>query len=139
MSPQTCTVVYKTIGYQLGSGTLYAEIILSVRTWVIWNRNPRVAFGLAFGLVICWIPIFYFLAQSLNSLNCVWYLPTHVRRSLTAADVSYDTPGAWHTWLLFDQTKTDSVPGLRADIRVRNSWDFFNWLTIGSILNLRRQ
>lgn len=68
MSPNECDLIYKTIGYQLGTGTLIAESILAVRTWVIWNRNPYIAITLVSGLVIFWTPVFYFLAQSLNSL-----------------------------------------------------------------------
>jgi uncharacterized membrane protein YczE len=54
----------------LGVGTLIAESILAVRTWVIWQRNPRVGAILLVALVGFWIPIFYFLSLSLNSLVC---------------------------------------------------------------------
>lgn len=58
------------IGYLLGVGTLIAESILVMRTWVIWNRSRYIGSALIIGLILCWIPIFYFLAQSLNSLVC---------------------------------------------------------------------
>ena len=70
MSPGQCDVVFKTIGYQLGTGTLIAESILAVRTWVIWHRNIYVAVGLGLGVLLTWTPVFYFLAQALNSLVC---------------------------------------------------------------------
>ncbi|KAJ3491392.1 hypothetical protein NLI96_g738 [Meripilus lineatus] len=68
MSPQTCDNVYKAIGYQLGAGTLVAESILAMRTWVIWHRNPYIGAIVLTGLVVFWVPVFYFLAQALNSL-----------------------------------------------------------------------
>ncbi|KAI0080221.1 hypothetical protein K474DRAFT_1769667 [Panus rudis PR-1116 ss-1] len=68
MGPGTCDAVYKTIGFQLGTGTLIAETILAMRTWVIWHRNKYVGLALASGLVLFWTPVFYFLAQALNSL-----------------------------------------------------------------------
>lgn len=92
MSPQTCDNVYKAIGmsfkaiivnlphidtrcdrligYQLGAGTLVAESILAMRTWVIWHRNPYIGAIVLTGLVVFWVPVFYFLAQALNSLVC---------------------------------------------------------------------
>ncbi|TCD65030.1 hypothetical protein EIP91_003307 [Steccherinum ochraceum] len=68
LSPGRCDLLYKVIGYMLGVGTLISESILVMRTWVIWNRNRMVGLALVTGLVLCWVPVFYFLAQSLNSL-----------------------------------------------------------------------
>ncbi|KII94860.1 hypothetical protein PLICRDRAFT_169569 [Plicaturopsis crispa FD-325 SS-3] len=68
MSPTTCSGIYKAIGYMLGFGTLVAESILALRTWVIWRRDMRIAFGLGLGLVLFWVPVFYFDAQALNSI-----------------------------------------------------------------------
>lgn len=68
MGPHKCDLVFKTIGYQLGTGTLISESILAMRTWVIWHRNPYIAATLIIGLATFWTPVFYFLAQSLNSL-----------------------------------------------------------------------
>ncbi|KAF8527240.1 hypothetical protein JB92DRAFT_2699021, partial [Gautieria morchelliformis] len=70
MSPAACHGIFKAIGYLLGVGTLIAESILAVRTWVIWERNRRVGAVLIVALVGFWIPIFYFLSLSLNSLVC---------------------------------------------------------------------
>ncbi|KAK7687653.1 hypothetical protein QCA50_008868 [Cerrena zonata] len=51
MSPEKCDVIFKTIGYQLG-------------TWYIYCReHPCHAH-----LVCFWIPVFFFLQESLNSL-----------------------------------------------------------------------
>ncbi|KAF8518326.1 hypothetical protein JB92DRAFT_2712676, partial [Gautieria morchelliformis] len=66
--PAACQGIFKTIGYLLGVGTLIAESILAVRTWVIWQRNRRVGAILIVALVGFWTPIFYFLSLSLNSL-----------------------------------------------------------------------
>jgi len=68
MDPHKCDIVFKTIGYQLGTGTLISESILAMRTWVIWHRNPYIAATLIIGIATFWTPVFYFLAQSLNSL-----------------------------------------------------------------------
>jgi len=68
LTPGECDVIYKTIGYLLGVGTLIAESILVMRTWVIWNRSAYMGATLISGLVLAWVPVFYFLAQSLNSL-----------------------------------------------------------------------
>ncbi|KAF9460568.1 hypothetical protein BDZ94DRAFT_1311339 [Collybia nuda] len=68
MGPNQCNLVFKTIGYQLGTGTLIAESILAVRTWVIWRKNGYIAIALVSLLVLFWTPVFYFLAQALNSL-----------------------------------------------------------------------
>jgi len=68
MGPSRCDAVFKAIGFQLGTGTLIAESILAMRTWVIWHRNPYIAAVLVTGLVTFWTPVFYFLAQALNSL-----------------------------------------------------------------------
>ncbi|THH27200.1 hypothetical protein EUX98_g6988 [Antrodiella citrinella] len=68
LHPGQCDVLFKVIGYLLGVGTLIAESILVMRTWVIWNRSVYIGSALIIGLIVCWIPVFYFLAQSLNSL-----------------------------------------------------------------------
>ncbi|CAL1715364.1 unnamed protein product [Somion occarium] len=68
MGPEKCDIIYKTIGYQLGTGTFIAESILAMRTWVLWHRNPYIGVALICGLVLFWTPVFYFLQESLNSL-----------------------------------------------------------------------
>jgi len=68
LDPATCDALYKTIGFLLGVGTLIAESILAVRTWVIWHRDRRVAIGLCAALILFWIPVFYFLQVALYSL-----------------------------------------------------------------------
>jgi len=52
----------------LGVGVGIAEIILAMRTWVIWSRDRRVALGLGLLLVLLWIPVFFFLNEALSSL-----------------------------------------------------------------------
>ena len=105
MSPLTCDNVYKAIGmsfmaitvnllnvdircdrligYQLGAGTLVAESILAMRTWVIWHRNPYIGAIVLTGLVVFWVPVFYFLAQALNSLVCASDSLDFILRQLT--------------------------------------------------------
>ncbi|KAI0796147.1 hypothetical protein C8Q75DRAFT_803188 [Abortiporus biennis] len=75
MGPAKCDAVFKTIGFQLGTGTLIAESILAMRTWVIWHRDKRVGWALTIALVGFYTPVFYFLAQALNSL--VFTTPPH--------------------------------------------------------------
>ena len=57
-------------GYLTLSGL---TVILSMRTWVIWNRDMRIAWGLGIALVIIWIPIFFFLNDALSSLVCEFF------------------------------------------------------------------
>ncbi|KAF8581516.1 hypothetical protein K439DRAFT_1636073 [Ramaria rubella] len=64
----TCDALYKAIGFLLGVGTLIAETILAVRTWVIWHRDPRIGIILIVALVGFWTPVFYFLRVALYSL-----------------------------------------------------------------------
>jgi len=54
----------------LGVGTLIAEMILAVRTWVIWHRNRRIGIVLCVALVVFWVPVFYVLQVALYSLVC---------------------------------------------------------------------
>ncbi|KAH8102714.1 hypothetical protein BXZ70DRAFT_929589 [Cristinia sonorae] len=68
LTPHQCDLVYKIIGFSLGPITMIAESILIMRTWVIWGRNKTIGISLLTGLAICIVPVFYFLAQSLNSL-----------------------------------------------------------------------
>jgi len=68
MSPEKCDIIYKTIGYQLGIGTLVSESILARRTWAIWAQSPIMGGFLITALIVFWIPVFYFLQDSLNSL-----------------------------------------------------------------------
>jgi len=68
LSPQACQGLYRTIGFLLGVGTLIAETILALRTWVIWHRDPRIGIFLCVTLVGLWVPVFYFLKVALYSL-----------------------------------------------------------------------
>lgn len=54
----------------LGVGIGIAEVILAMRTWVIWSRSRRIAIILIICLVLVWIPIFWVLNDSLSSLVC---------------------------------------------------------------------
>jgi len=68
LSPSQCDTIYKAIGYQLGIGILAAECILARRTWAIWAQSRTIGGVLIAALITFWIPMFYFLSQSLNSL-----------------------------------------------------------------------
>jgi len=63
-----CKIIFTTIGWMLGVGVGIAEIILSMRTWVIWGRDKRIAFFLGSLLVVLWIPVFWFDNEALSSL-----------------------------------------------------------------------
>ncbi|KIJ34817.1 hypothetical protein M422DRAFT_51761 [Sphaerobolus stellatus SS14] len=75
LSPGECTGLFRAIGFGLGIGTLIAESILAVRTWVIWHRNIRIGYILLGSLILCWTPLFYFLKIALYSL--VFTTPPH--------------------------------------------------------------
>ncbi|KZS86853.1 hypothetical protein SISNIDRAFT_461442 [Sistotremastrum niveocremeum HHB9708] len=68
LGPNACKILFTTIGWLLGVGIGIAEVILAMRTWVIWSRSRRIAIILIICLVLVWIPIFWVLNDSLSSL-----------------------------------------------------------------------
>jgi len=68
LNPRQCGIIFTTIGWGLGVGVGIAEVILAMRTWVIWGRNKNIAWGLGILLVALWVPLFFFLNEALTSL-----------------------------------------------------------------------
>ncbi|THH26733.1 hypothetical protein EUX98_g7455 [Antrodiella citrinella] len=63
-----CVVIFKTICYLFGIGTILTESVLILRTWVLWDRNKYIGATLVVGIVFCGAPSLYFLVQWVDSL-----------------------------------------------------------------------
>jgi hypothetical protein len=45
-------------------------VILTMRTWAVWNRDRRMAIGLLAFFAICWVPCIPVVIIYNNSLRC---------------------------------------------------------------------
>jgi hypothetical protein len=45
-------------------------VILTLRTWAVWDRNRRVAIALAVFFAICWLPVIPVIITFVKSLEC---------------------------------------------------------------------
>jgi len=68
-SPHTCSVLDHINGFSFLTGITIADMILMVRTWAIWNRDPRTAGILIAVFLATFTPMYYFLYQFLNSVQ----------------------------------------------------------------------
>ncbi|KAJ3776014.1 hypothetical protein EV361DRAFT_872094 [Lentinula raphanica] len=66
------TVAITSIGMDL-TGIALTEIVLTIRTWVLWKKNIKLSFGLPLFYICCWIPILYALNRYLQSQTCCVY------------------------------------------------------------------
>jgi hypothetical protein len=48
----------------------HSTVLLTVRTWAVWNRDWRLTIGLPIFFVICWVPAFGVTAMFIKSLAC---------------------------------------------------------------------
>jgi len=68
LSARQCGFIYRAIGWMLGAGIGVAEIILTMRTIVIWRRSRVIMILLPLLLVCFWVPLLWFLNEALSSL-----------------------------------------------------------------------
>ncbi|KAF8491251.1 hypothetical protein JB92DRAFT_3006766 [Gautieria morchelliformis] len=69
VSARTCSLVYQISGWFIFWGGCLAEIVLIFRTWAIWGRSRKVAFGLPILMVIVVVPLGYLTRIGLTSLS----------------------------------------------------------------------
>ncbi|KAJ3832797.1 hypothetical protein F5878DRAFT_713555 [Lentinula raphanica] len=73
MDPHTCRVLSFFAGWMDLTGIALTEIVLTIRTWVLWKKNIKLSFGLPLFYICCWIPILYALNRYLQSQTCCVY------------------------------------------------------------------
>ncbi|KAJ3877819.1 hypothetical protein F5051DRAFT_373848 [Lentinula edodes] len=61
MNPDTCRVLVNISGWMSLAGIALTEVVLTVRTWALWENDSRLSFGLPIFFVCCWAPSFYIL------------------------------------------------------------------------------
>ncbi|KAF8965957.1 hypothetical protein BDZ97DRAFT_741517 [Flammula alnicola] len=64
-----CQRIYYTSGVMIIVGIALSELILTLRTWAVWDRNARLTIILPILYAICWGPDFFFLVIFLRSLK----------------------------------------------------------------------
>ncbi|PPR00253.1 hypothetical protein CVT24_005021 [Panaeolus cyanescens] len=64
----SCKRFYAASGYMMATGTALSELILTLRVWAVWHRDPRLTIFLPLVYLGCWIPIMYFMYVFLQSL-----------------------------------------------------------------------
>jgi len=55
-SDSTCRLFYKAASLSFFFGTALVEIMLTLRTWAVWNKDRRLAIGLPIFFLVCWGP-----------------------------------------------------------------------------------
>jgi len=65
---ETCYQIFKAASWLFYVGTALPEIILTLRTWAVWNRDWRLTIGLPILFVCCWGPIIGFIIVFVKSL-----------------------------------------------------------------------
>ncbi|KAJ3842694.1 hypothetical protein F5878DRAFT_369689 [Lentinula raphanica] len=68
MDPDTCRVLVDIAAWMDLIGIALTEVVLTIRTWVLWKKDIKLSFGLPLFYICCWMPIFYGLNQFLQSL-----------------------------------------------------------------------
>ena len=84
----TCSDIYQTITCSFYVGTALAKscvshlsvkrfltntslsVILTLRTWAVWDRGRKLGFGLAILFVVCWGTIIPFIVLYIRDLDC---------------------------------------------------------------------
>ncbi|KAJ3866375.1 hypothetical protein EV359DRAFT_36785 [Lentinula novae-zelandiae] len=62
MNPDTCRVLVNISGCESYENLkIYLLVVLTVRTWALWENDIRLSFGLPIFFVCCWAPSFYVL------------------------------------------------------------------------------
>jgi len=65
---EVCYQIFKAASWLFYVGTALPEIILSLRTWAVWNRDWRLSIGLPVLFVLCWGPIIGVIVVFVKSL-----------------------------------------------------------------------
>ncbi|KIM44057.1 hypothetical protein M413DRAFT_443118 [Hebeloma cylindrosporum] len=64
-----CWDTYHASGVLMIVGLAASEMILTIRTWAVWNRNRRLSIILPILYALVWGSCFFFLSKFLNSLR----------------------------------------------------------------------
>ncbi|KAF8887424.1 hypothetical protein CPB85DRAFT_1441729 [Mucidula mucida] len=64
-----CYLAYKSTGWMFTISFAMAEVILTIRTWAVWNRNRLLTFALPIFYIACWAPDFTFMGIFLDSMR----------------------------------------------------------------------
>jgi hypothetical protein len=94
---EACYLMYKTISwlFYVGTGLLESNrvsvlilisvvligclptpVMLTLRTWAVWNRNRRLSIGLPIFFVLCWAPMIPSFVMTIQSFACR-HISTH--------------------------------------------------------------
>lgn len=69
ISPRACYVDYQWTAWTNITGILFAEVILMLRTWAVYDRRRSVGFFLAFWTIATWVPNLASVGIFLQSLK----------------------------------------------------------------------
>ncbi|PFH49147.1 hypothetical protein AMATHDRAFT_63636 [Amanita thiersii Skay4041] len=69
LSRAECIAAYRINGWMFCTGMALAEVILTIRIWIVWNKDRRLTYGLPIFFVIIWGAGFAVMGIFLNSLT----------------------------------------------------------------------
>ncbi|KAF9441782.1 hypothetical protein P691DRAFT_779677 [Macrolepiota fuliginosa MF-IS2] len=77
LSVEGCKVLYTFITWMFGIGQATADLILALRTWVVWRKTRRVGLW----LTVCYIAVWVVILTGLGlQLKIITYAPSPVPR-----------------------------------------------------------
>jgi len=68
----SCLAIFKARSWMQWTGLVFPEVILTLRTWAVWDRNRLLGIGLTIFFAACWVPS---IAVKVLFLNAVEILP----------------------------------------------------------------
>jgi len=66
---EICYLFFKTTSWLLLVGMILTEIMLTLRTWAVWNRDQRLSIGLPIFFLLCFVPAVKVIDISIKSLS----------------------------------------------------------------------
>ncbi|KAF9007424.1 hypothetical protein BDQ17DRAFT_1422801 [Cyathus striatus] len=69
ISQESCLKAYEANGWMYIAGACFAEIILTLRTWAVWRKDPVVKFGLPAFFIAVWVASCVIVAKFLRTLE----------------------------------------------------------------------
>jgi len=97
---KTCSALYKIISWLFYIGKGLPEIILTLRTLAVWNRDRRLSIGLAIIFVACFLPITGIIFVFLESVE-VTLLTSPVLLGCVLTNESHIISIAWIMILIY--------------------------------------
>ncbi|KAF8639307.1 hypothetical protein AX17_001588, partial [Amanita inopinata Kibby_2008] len=68
LSISQCNIAYQINGWMFVIGMALSEVILTIRTWIIWNKDKRLTYGLPVFFCLTWAAGFVVMSIFIRSL-----------------------------------------------------------------------